>query len=405
MNIHRLYQWQAINKNGAIQEDISLATEKNKVYEYMLQHGLQPINVTPGKRVPDSYWQGIHLITITRQLATLLQSSLPLVNSLQLLAKETDAPAWRCVLQEISQKVIQGQSLSEAISDYPQIFPKLYCQLITVGELTGTLDQCCFQLAEQQERLQQLQKKVAKALRYPLFICTLALLVSTMMLVMVLPQFAQIYQSFSAPLPLLTRGLLFFSNSLIYIGPYIILVLVIIGIIYCHKLRKIPYWLQWEQSCLLRIPIFSSLIRGRCLSQIFQTLTITQRSGLTLAAGLQAAALSVNNFFYQQAMNDLNKQINQGISLHHAMSQYNLSSPYRLFPPLCQQLIRIGEESGCLDMLLEKLSHWHQQQTQELADNTTQMLEPILILIVGIIVGTLVVAMYLPIFQLGNIMD
>lgn len=141
-----------------------------------------------------------------------------------------------------------------------------------------------------------------------------------MMLVMILPQFAQIYQSFSAPLPLLTRRLLFFSNSLIYIGPYIILVLVIIGIIYCHKLRKIPYWLQWEQSCLLRIPIFSSLIRGRCLSQIFQTLAITQRSGLTLAAGLQAAALSVNNFFYKQAMNDLNKQISQGISLHHAMS-------------------------------------------------------------------------------------
>ncbi len=162
MNIHRLYQWQAINKDGAIQEDISLATEKNKVYEYMLQHGLQPINVTSGKRVPDSYWQGIHLITITRQLATLLQSSLPLVNSLQLLAKETDAPAWRCVLQEISQKVIQGQSLSEAISDYPQIFPELYCQLITVGELTGTLDQCCSQLAEQQERRQQLKKKLLK---------------------------------------------------------------------------------------------------------------------------------------------------------------------------------------------------------------------------------------------------
>jgi len=261
----------------------------------------------------NSYWQSIHLVTIIRQLATLLQSSLPLVNSLQLLAKEADAPAWRCVLQKISQKVIQGQSLSEAISDYPQIFPKLYCQLITVGELTGTLDQCCFQLAEQQERLQQLQKKVANALRYPLFICTLALLVSTMMLVMVLPQFAQIYQSFSIPLPLLTLGLLFFSNGLIYIGPYIILVLVIIGISYCHKLRKIPHWLQWEQACLLRIPIFSSLIRGRCLSQIFQTLAITQRSGLTLTAGLQAAALSVNKFFYQQAMNDLNKQISQGI--------------------------------------------------------------------------------------------
>ncbi|AWK14926.1 protein transport protein HofC [Candidatus Fukatsuia symbiotica] len=405
MNSRRLYRWQAINKNGYLQEDIFLATEKTAVYEHIIKHGLQPISIKSGKRIADSYWQGEHLTTITRQLATLLQSSLPLVNSLQLLAKEAEAPAWRCLLHEISQKVIQGLSFSEAIGHYPQIFPALYCQLIAVGELTGNLDQCCSRLAEQQEQQQQLQKKVSKALRYPLFVCVITLLVSIVMLVIVLPQFAEIYQSFAAPLPLLTRGLLFLSDMLIGYGLYVILLLTVMGVGYCRKLRKIPHWRQREQACLLRLPFFSALIRGNCLGQIFQTLAMTQISGLTLAAGLQAAALSVNNFFYQQAIYGIYQQIVQGTPLHHALSQYNLYSSRPLFPPLCQQLIRVGEESGSLDLLLEKLAYWHQQQTQELADSLTQMLEPILMLVVGTIVGVLVIAMYLPIFQLGNIME
>ncbi len=216
------------------------------------------------------------------------------------------------------------------------------------------------------------------------------------MLVLVLPEFAQIYQSFDTPLPALTTILLLMSAFITTYGPYITASLTLLFISYLYLRRHKTQCQEWEQKFLLHIPLISVLIRGSCLSQIFQTLAITQHAGLPLTAGLDVALRSINNDIYQQALRSIQKQINQGVPLHMTLSQHHL------FPPLCQQMVRVGEESGALDILLEKLANWHQQQTQELADNFTQMLEPILMLIIGTIVGTLVIAMYLPIFQLGD---
>ncbi|ELI8351049.1 protein transport protein HofC [Yersinia enterocolitica] len=397
MSYLRLFYWRAINTEGQLQTGALLTTERNTVYEYMRHNGLQPLGVKGGKRLSISYWRGERLIAITRQLATLLQAGLPLVNCLQLLAQEIDALPWQGLLQEISQQVSQGQSLSEAMAHYPHTFPQLYPPVIAMGELTGNLEQCCVQLVLHQERQQKLQKKVIKALKYPVFVCIVALVVSTVMLVLVLPEFAQIYQSFDTPLPVLTATLLFMSAFLTAYGPYLIALLTLFCISYIYLRRHHAHCQQWEQKLLLRIPLVSTLIRGSCLSQIFQTLAITQHAGLPLTAGLDAALRSINNDTYQQALKSIQKQIKQGIPLHIAITQHPL------FPPLCQQMVRVGEESGALDVLLEKLAGWQQQQTQDLADNLTQMLEPLLMLIIGSIVGVLVIAMYLPIFQLGDV--
>lgn len=152
MSYQRLFYWRAINTEGQLQTGALLTTERNTVYEYMLHNGLQPLRVKGGKRLSISYWRGERLIAITRQLATLLQAGLPLVNCLQLLAQEIDALPWQCLLQEISQQVSQGQSLSEAMAHYPHTFPQLYPPVIAMGELTGNLEQCCMQLVQHQER-------------------------------------------------------------------------------------------------------------------------------------------------------------------------------------------------------------------------------------------------------------
>lgn len=398
MSHQRLFYWKGIDNKGQLQTGAQLATERNIVYEQMFRQGLQPLNVKGGKRLSISYWRGERLVAVTRQLATLLQAGLPLVNSLQLLAKEIDALPWRCLLQDISQQVSQGLSLSEAMARYPHTFPRLYPPVIAMGELTGNLEQCCIQLVQHQERQQKLQKKVIKALKYPVFVCIIAMVVSLVMLVMVLPEFAQIYQSFDTPLPTLTATLLLISVFLTAYGPYIAVLLTSICMGYLYARRRQAHIQQWEQTLLLRLPFISTLIRGGCLSQIFQTLAITQHAGLPLTAGLDAALLSINNCAYQQALRHIQQQINQGEPLHTALAQQ-----HRLFPPLCQQMVRVGEESGALDVLLEKLASWHQQKTQDLADNLTQMLEPLLMLIIGSIVGVLVIAMYLPIFQLGDV--
>lgn len=234
MSDQRLFYWKAINTEGQLLTGALLATERNTVYEYIFRSGLQPLDVKGGKRLSISYWRGERLIAVTRQLAILLQAGLPLVNCLQLLAKEMDALPWQCLLQEISQQISQGQSLSEAIAHYPHTFPQLYPPVIAMGELTGNLEQCCMQLVQHQERQQKLQKKVIKALKYPVFVCVIALVVSIIMLVLVLPEFAQIYQSFDTPLPALTATLLLMSTFLITYGPYIIALLTLFCISYTH---------------------------------------------------------------------------------------------------------------------------------------------------------------------------
>lgn len=398
MKPRRLFVWQAIDSQGGIRSGELLAEEKNQVYQHLLEQELQPYQMGPGKRVSARQWRGEPMIQFTRQLATLLQAGLPLVNSLELLAQEHQSAAWRCLVREISHSVAMGQPFSEVIAEQHRVFPLIYRQLIAIGELTGNLDRCCLQLAQQQEAQQKLQKKVVKALRYPLFICLVAMVVTILMLVMVLPEFAKIYQSFDAPLPWFTQGLLAVSGALVATGPYLLLAVTGLAGFYWRWLHPLADWQQREQAVLLRIPLITSLVKGNCLSQVFRILAMTQQAGLTLVAGLSAAKLSVNIVFYCQALTTIEQQLSQGYPFHSALAQQPL------FPSLCQQLVRVGEESGTLDILLDKLAVWHEQQTYELADTLAQTLEPLLMIVVGGIVGTLVIAMYLPIFQLGNVL-
>lgn len=398
MKTLRLFLWQAIDPHGQLREGELMSGKKNEVSQWLIEQGLQPCQINSGKRISPGQWRGEPLIQFTRQLATLLQAGLPLVSGLQLLAAEHPSSAWRCLLREVSEQVRQGQPFSEVIAEQHAVFPLIYRQLIAIGELTGHLDECCLQLAQQQEAQQKLQKKVIKALRYPLFICAVALLVSILMLVMVLPEFAGVYQSFNAPLPWFTQGLLNLSTLLIDSGPWLTAILVCMSYTYLRRLHPQPQWRRREQAALLRLPLIAHLIKGGCLSQIFRILAMTQQAGLSLVDVLAAAALSVDNLFYRQAIDNIRQQISQGQTFHRALEQQ------ALFPTLCQQLVRVGEESGSLDTLLGKLAAWHEQQTFELADTLAQTLEPLLMLVVGGIVGTLVIAMYLPIFQLGNVL-
>ncbi|CAI0985380.1 protein transport protein HofC [Serratia ficaria] len=398
MKARRLFLWQAIDAQGVVRHGELMSSAKSRVSRQLIEQGLQPCRIKYRGRIAPGQWRGEPLIHFTRQLATLLQAGLPLVNALQLLAAEHPAAAWRCLLRLLSERVRQGHPFSEAIAEQQAVFPLIYRQLIAIGELTGNLDRCCLQLAQQQESQRKLRNKVLKALRYPLFICAVALLVSVLMLVLVLPEFAGVYQSFDAPLPWFTQGLLHLSALLIAAGPYLALLLGTVIFGYRRWLHPRPRWRRREQAAQLRLPLIARLIEGSALSQIFRILAMTQQAGLTLVDGLNAAAMAVDNLFYRQALEHVQRQIAQGETFHHALSQQPL------FPALCRQLVRVGEESGSLDSLLDKLAQWHERQTLELADTLAQTLEPLLMLVVGGIVGALVIAMYLPIFQLGNVL-
>lgn len=393
----RLYQWQAVDTLGSIQQGNSIEINKDIIYQQLFAAGLQPVSIRMKQRLRRHFWKNQERVAFVRQLATLLQAGLPLMNSLTLLGNEHTKPAWNCVLLNIAKGVREGKPLSEMLGQYPDTFPDIYRQIISIGELTGQLDKCCLQLATQQEQQAELRDKVKKALRYPLLVSAIATIVTLLMLTLVLPEFAKIYASFDAKLPWFTQMLINTSEALITTGPWIAGGLLLCCFGYLQKMHPHIHWKLREQRLLLRLPLTSRLVTDSSLGQIFQTLAMTQQAGMTLIAGLAAASASVSNLHFQAALSQIREQIIQGIPLHKAFVQ----SP--LFPTLCHQLIKIGEESGSLDELLQKLAQLHNHKANSLADTLSQTIEPVLMAVMGIIVGGLVIAMYLPIFQLGSV--
>lgn len=393
-----LYTWQAVDDSGKLHCGESLLPHSREVLGQLVQSGLQPIVLKKSLKMGKGYWQNKERIAFVRQLATLLQTGLPLTLSLELLASDHPLPGWRCVLGSLVKKVSEGQPLSAIIKTYPQVFPPIYGQIISIGELTGQLDSCCAQLATQQEQVMLLQKRVKKALRYPLIVMVIASAITLLMLTLVLPEFAKIYDSFDAELPWFTQLLISASRGLVRYGPVITLFIALNIGLYLRYLHPQEKWRWREQGCLLKLPLLKKLIADGCLCQLFQTLVLTQHAGMTLSAGLEAAEATISNLHYRRAVGQLTQRLSQGIALHKALQESEL------FPALCRQLVRIGEESGALDTLLEKLAHWHAEQANELADNMAQKIEPLMMLFMGVIVGGLVIAMYLPIFNLGAAM-
>ncbi|MEE3661101.1 protein transport protein HofC [Brenneria sp. g21c3] len=398
MRWERLYYWQALTQEGTLLHGEMISAQRQQAYTRLIIQGYQPLSLKTGQYLSPRYWKGEQLNELIKQLAMLLHAGLPLLEALKLMAEQHERPGWRCILTEISVQIAQGKSLSETLATYPHIFPVIYRSLIAVGELTGNLDECCFQLARQQERRSRLQQQVIKALRYPCFVLIIALLVSVLMLTLVLPEFSSLYASFDTPLPWFTQQLLSLSQGLADYGLAGLILTSAGAAGYISLRRRRRGWREKEQAWLLRLPVIANLIRGNCLSQIFQILAMTQHAGLTLPAGLDAAA-TIHHPVYQRAIQRIQTEIHQGVTLNHATQRYAA-----LFPPPCQQLIRVGEETGELDTLFTQLAQWYERKTRQQAETLMQTLEPVMMLIVGGMVGALVIGMYLPIFQLGNVL-
>lgn len=397
MATQKLYDWQALSGKGELYRGEFIATHRQQVYDHLLELGYQPLSLKVRQYLTRYAWRSTQLTPVIHQLGSLLQAGLPLLESLNLMARQHDKPAWRCVLHTVGRRVAQGMTLAETLRHYPHIFPPMYCSLIAAGELTGKLGHCCQQLAAYQEARQQLAYKVAKALRYPLFVSAAVLVVSALMITLVLPEFGRLYASFNAPLPLLTQTLLTFSERCMRDGGALVTINIVLAAAYGWVRRTYPNWRHIEQRLWLKVPGIATLIRGRCLSQIFHTLAMTHGAGLPLPAGLSAAA-TLGHPLYQKELQEIQSLVERGIPLSQAVER----SP--LFPAPCPQLIRVGEETGTLEHLFAQLAEWHEKKTQQFAEKLPHTLEPLLMGTVGVIVGTLVIAMYLPIFQLGHVL-
>lgn len=391
-----LYRWQALDTRQRLQYGYSVAYQKQTIRDELLARAWFPLHIKPRKRLSRRHWRSEQRILLFHQLADLLNCGIALVDALRFLTRDQRDKGWRALLQQCVQRLTEGESFSQALAAYPTVFPPLFAAMIHAGEITGQLPLCCERIASQQRRQLYLRQKVKKALRHPLIVLGTALALSCAMLIFVLPEFSQLYASLDAPLPGFTRGLLTLAKGLRQYG-VAVLISTAIGLAGYRLLRqRWPACQRGEQRLALALPLMGKLLHHRALHQVWLILSMTQRVGLPLATGLETTAQTFSSAIYRQALTAVQAALLQGERFHQALANT------ALFPALCQQLVRAGEESGELDKMLEQLAQYYEKQAQERADKMTELLEPILLLVTGLLVGALVIALYLPVFQLGN---
>lgn len=396
-DIH-LWNWKAIDNQGVLKQGVMLINQQSTLTMQLAERQLLLVSAQRRWGLSLLRWSMPYKIEFIKQIAVLLKAGITLTDALALIADQHPKPEWSALLHNLKSQVTKGVPFAEALQAWPRIFPPLFIALLHTGEITGKLAECCQHLAAQQEQLYQLQKKVRKALRYPIFILLIASLVTLGMLGVVLPEFAQIYQSFNAPLPALTQTMITAAEWLTEwaVPGGIGVTLLMITIMFCRQYR--PGWQIREQRLLLTLPFIAPLWRAQILSQIFTVLALTQQAGIPLLQGLSAAGNTLTQQLWRQQIDNIRRDIAEGTSFWQALGTT------ACFTALCRQLIQVGEESGALDLMLERLANWHTQQAQEQAENLTTLLEPLMIVVIGIIIGVLVIAMYLPIFHLGEVM-
>lgn len=394
MTSKQLWHWRGLNEQGDSRQGSVWADSKIAAMEFAQQGGIYPLRVTR-RAIRKSQWRAQYGSELMQQLATLLQAGLTLSESLLLLAEQHPLAQWQALMQDLAHQLAQGQSLSSALQQWPDAFPPLYHAMIQAGEMTGKLDYCCAHLAQQQEEQRKLSQKVKKALRYPLIILSLAILVVMGMSGFVLPEFAAIYRTFNTPLPTLTQAVMALSSAVQQGFPFIA-VLAVLPFCFRPVLQRNARWQMLRPRLLLALPVVSGLIRGQMLSQIYTVLTLTQNAGIPFLQGLASVEKTLSSPWWRQVIHQMSESIAQGSAIWQAMEQQTV------FTPLCKQLVRTGEVSGSLDTMLGNLARHHSEQTHQQADNLATLLEPVMLLVTGAIIGTLVVAMYLPIFHLGD---
>lgn len=306
----QLWRWHGITGDGNAQDGMLWAESRALLLMALQQQMVTPLSL---KRIAinSAQWRGDKSAEVIHQLATLLKAGLTLSEGLALLAEQHPSKQWQALLQSLAHDLEQGIAFSNALLPWSEVFPPLYQAMIRTGELTGKLDECCFELARQQKAQRQLTDKVKSALRYPIIILAMAIMVVVAMLHFVLPEFAAIYKTFNTPLPALTQGIMTLAD---FSGEWSWL-LVLFGFLLAianKLLMRRPTWLIVRQKLLLRIPIMGSLMRGQKLTQIFTILALTQSAGITFLQGVESVRETMRCPYWVQLLTQIQHDISNG---------------------------------------------------------------------------------------------
>lgn len=336
------------------------------------------------------------IAAFSRQLATMIAAGIPLVQGLDIVAKGSDNPTISTLIMDIKKNVESGTTFSQSLTKHPKYFDSLFCNLIDAGEQSGTLDVMLDRIATYREKTETIKKKIRKALSYPIAVVVIAFLVSTILLVKVIPQFDTLFKSVGGELPAFTQMVLGLS---VFFQQYwwgIILFAVAFVISFILGRKKSLKFRKITDAMFLKMPIFGTLLRKASIARFCRTLATTFAAGMPLLNALNISSKAAGNLVYEDGIMNMRDDISAGEQFHTAMNNT------KLFPNMVVQMASIGEESGELDAMMNKAASIYEEDVDTTVDSLSSLLEPIIMAVLGVLIGGLVIAMYLPIFQMGK---
>ena len=396
----RLYTYMGKSSSGKFIQGKIKATNIQWARHQLRRKGIKLQSLKKSWNLP--FWgnqtiKANEITLFTQQLALLLKAGVPIRRCFTILAHSIKKPAFRQVILDINNDIYLGDSLAKALQNHPRLFNAIFCNMVEAGETSGTLIQILGRLAKYQQQDQSIKKRVRKALTYPLIVLIVALAVSAIMLTQVIPNFAKTYSKLSGELPYITQFVMDLSENFIQASPLILtslLALIVIGKLMLKRSQQAVFFID---SLLIRLPLIGPLLRKIILGRFISTLATTISAGLPMVTALESSASSVNNRCYQTAISQIIEDVTSGLSLQRALGKQ------AIFPITLKQMVNVGEESGSLVSILEKAGQIFEQEVELALDTIIPLIEPVMMLILGILVGGLLVAMYLPVFQLGQI--
>jgi type IV pilus assembly protein PilC len=392
-----VFEWEGKDRNGKQVRGETRASGENQVKSALRRQGVTPTKIKKRRMSSGKSIKPKDMAIFTRQLATMMKAGVPLLQAFDIVGRGNPNPSVTKLLSDIRSDVETGTSLSSAFRKYPLYFDNLYCNLVEAGETAGILDQLLDRLAVYMEKTEAIKSKIKSALMYPITVLIVAFVVVSVIMIFVIPSFKSVFSSFGGELPAPT--LLVIAMSEIFISYWYLIFGGIGGGVY--------FFLQaWKRNVkvqafmdrlMLKLPIFGVLVDKSCIARWTRTLSTMFAAGVPLVEALDSVGGAAGNIVYETATTKIQQEVSTGTALTQAMTNANL------FPSMVLQMCAIGEESGSIDHMLGKAADFYEAEVDDMVAGISSLMEPIIIVILGTVIGGIVVAMYLPIFKLGQV--
>ncbi|ENA33297.1 MULTISPECIES: type II secretion system F family protein [Pseudomonas] len=394
------FTWEGTDRKGVKIKGEMTGLNPALVKAQLRKQGINPTRVrkksvsifSRGKKI-----KPMDIALFTRQLATMLGAGVPLLQSFDIISEGFDNPNMRKLVDDIKQDVAAGNSLSSSLRKKPQYFDDLYCNLVDAGEQSGALETLLDRVATYKEKTEQLKKKIKKAMTYPAAVVVVAIVVSAILLIKVVPQFQSVFEGFGAELPAFTLMVIGLSETLQEWWFIVLLALFALGFGFQMAHKRSEKFRDAVDRFVLKIPVVGAILYKSAIARYARTLSTTFAAGVPLVDALDSVSGATGNVVFRNAVDKIKQDVSTGMQLNFSMRTT------AVFTSMAVQMTAIGEESGALDEMLDKVAAFYEEEVDNMVDSLTALMEPMIMAVLGVLVGGLIIAMYLPIFQLGSV--